>query len=208
MYVFSFCLYNPPNPFYYAGLLENIVLIHDHFPGWVIYVYIGNDVPESFQEKLQSLGCRLRHTGVYGAVNMVHRFFAIDEPDVDIMLVRDADSRVHWKDRWAIQRFLESSYTFHTIRDNPEHRALLMGGLWGMRKIPNLSIRALYEKYKEGGKEKNQRNNDQNFLRTCVYPLARPIMLVHYSHNAVLNVFEHGIQFPFKWSNDLYCGKN
>ncbi len=208
MYAFSFCLYNPPNPFYYTGLLENIDLIHQHFPGWVIYVYIGNDVPESFQEKLQSLGCRLRQTDAYGAVNMVHRFFAIDEPDIDIMMVRDADSRVHWKDRWAIQKFLESSYTFHTIRDNPEHYAYLMGGLWGMRKIPNLSIRTLYEKYKADGKEQNQRNNDQNFLRVCVYPFARPIMLVHYSHNSVLNAFEHGVQFPFKWSDALYCGKN
>lgn len=208
MRVFSFCLYNPYNPFYYSTLLDNIDVIHKYFPGWDIIVYIGNDVPSWYQEKLNSLGCHLRQTGLHGAYNMVQRFFAIDETDVEIMIVRDADSPIHWKDRWAIQKFLESSYQFHTIRDNPEHQAAIMGGLWAMRKQPGLSIRTLYETYKADAHEFSGRNNDQHFLRRCLYPIARLTMLVHYSHNSVLHAFEHAVKFPFEWTNTLYCGKN
>lgn len=207
MYVFSFCLYNEPNSFYYSGLLENIDLIHTHFPGWGIYVYIGNDVPDEFCQKLEQLGCTLRYTNVNGDLNMVQRYFAIDEPDVDIMIVRDADSRVHWKDRWAIQHFLKSSYIAHTIRDNPEHCARMMGGLWGMKKT-QISIQELYNQYKQSAREYNGRGNDQLFLREQVYPKLTANMVVYYSHMEVLFPLEHAIKFPFQWSNDLYCGKN
>lgn len=208
MRVFSFCIYNSYNPFYYDTLLDNIKLIHTYFADWNIVVAVGNDVPNWYQEKLVSLGCKLRITGVEGAYNMVERFFAIDEPGVETMMVRDADSLIHWKDRWAIQAFLNSSYQFHTIRDNPQHVAAIMGGLWGMRKQPGLSIRALYDQYKSDGKEFPGRNNDQHFLTRYLYPIARPKMLVHYSHTGVLHPFENAIRFPFQWSDDLYCGKN
>jgi len=208
MRVFSFCLYNPYTPFYYDTLLDNVQIIHTHFPGWDIVVYIGNDVPDWYQEKLVSLRCHLRITHVEGAYNMVQRFFAIDEPDIDTMIIRDADSLLHWKDRWAIQKFLESSYTFHTIRDNPEHHAPIMGGLWAMRKHPGLSIRSLYETYKAESHEFSGRNNDQHFLKRSLYPIARTRMLVHYSHTSVLLPFEHAVKFPFQWTSELFCGKN
>lgn len=209
MYAFSFCLYNPHNPFYYDGLLENISIIKQHFPGWGIYVYIGNDVPSWFLEKLAAAGCRIRMTQETGHKTMIHRFFAIDEPDVDAMFVRDADSRVHWKDRWAIRKFLESPYIAHTIRDHPEHIARMMGGLWALKKSPRIpSIRALYEEYKATGNDVSRVGNDQVFLGKHVYPLVKSSLLVHYSHMSVLYPFEHAVQFPFEWSDSLYCGKN
>jgi hypothetical protein len=106
---FSFCIYNGYNPLYYVGLLENIELIQKHFPEAFIYIYIGNDVPDWYVIELRvRKNVILRFTGETGPRNMIHRFFAIDEPEVDIMLVRDADSRVHWKDRWAIREFLNT----------------------------------------------------------------------------------------------------
>lgn len=206
--VFSVCLYNAYNPFYYDRLLKNIDLIHIHFPDWEIYVYIGNDVPPWFQEKLASLGCTLRYTNVEGDLNMVHRYFAIDEDGVDIMIVRDVDSYIHWKDRWAIREFLRSSYKFHGIRDSDVHCAPMTGGLWGMRKQSNFSIRELYEQYKLSGKEYNARGNDQTFLRLFVYPIARPDMLIHYSHESVAYPNENLVRFPFQWTENFFCGRN
>lgn len=208
MHVFSYCLYNPYNPFYYDRLIENIHIIHEYFPGWGIYVYIGNDVPTEFRERLANLGCILRDTNVSGALNMVHRFFAIDEPNVECMFVRDADSYVHWKDRWAIQHFLRSPYSAHTIRDNKEHCAKLMGGLWGMKKIPGISIRGLYSQYENSGHEFNGRNNDQRFLSEYVYPTLRKTLVIYYSHMEVLFPFENAVKFPFQWSKNTFCGQN
>lgn len=205
---FSFCLYGPDVPLYYRGLLENIELIKTYYPDWKVFVYYSPDVTGEMVEKLQSCSnvC-LRQTNVNGQLNMVHRFFAIDEEDVDIMIVRDADSRVHWKDRWAIQDFLQKpEYVAHTIRDNPVHNALLMGGLWGLRKSSGLNIRSLYTDFIDTEWLDQPKGHDQHFLKNIVYPKIKEKLLVHYSNGRVLPE-EHGIEFPFAWTPDFFCGQ-
>lgn len=205
MRVFSFCLYNAYTPYYYTGLLENIDLIHRFFPGWEIYVYIGNDVPSWFQEKLLELRCTIRQTGATGIVNMVHRFFAIDEPEVDLMIVRDADSRVHWKDRWAIQQFVSSSARLHIIRDNKVHTVPILGGLWGIRK-PFESIRDLYTANPDGLQV--HLGHDQNFLANQIYPrFKKSEMLIHSSISWKFVPDEVLTPFPFKWNPMVWCGR-
>ncbi len=206
--MFSFCLYGPENPLYYRGMLENIALITAHFPTWKIYIYTGSDVTETMMKQLESYSnVVIRPTGISGAVNMIHRFYAIDEPDVDLMMVRDADSRVHWKDRWAIKQFLsQTQYIAHTIRDNREHTAPLMGGLWALRKSSGLNIHAEYSDYKEDIARGRFLGHDQNFLMDVVYPKVVGGLLVHYSNGRKF-ADETAVEFPFVWTNDVYCGR-
>jgi hypothetical protein len=206
--VFSFCLYGPENPRYYPGLLENIVLIRRHFPGWFVYVYVGSDVPEGFIQILETCPeVRIRRTGITGAHNMIDRFYAIDEPGVDIMMVRDADSRIHWKDRWAIREFLNNvQYEAHTIRDHREHTAKMMGGLWGIRKTANINIHHEYEQFKNNVVD-HKHAYDQNFLIDRIYTAVLPKLLVHRCNNAVFFDHERVVTFPFEWSDDVYCGR-
>jgi hypothetical protein len=203
---FSFCLYGPENPRYYPGMLENVELIRVYFPDWKVYVYYAPDVTEGIIESLKSSSnVVLRPTGETGAINMIYRFYAIDEPGVDTMMVRDADSRVHWKDRWAIREFISSDYNAHTIRDNKEHTSKMMGGLWGIRKSMGINIQAEYLRYKDNAVEKLL-GHDQDFLNECIYPKIRRTLLVHYSNNRAI-LGEIAIEFPFEWSNDVYCGR-
>jgi hypothetical protein len=206
--VFSFCLYGPENPRYYPGLLDNIALSARYFPDWKVYVYTGPDVDESMIRQLE--GCPnvvIRPTGVTGAVNMIHRFTAIDEPGVDLMMVRDADSRIHWKDRWAIREFInQPQFVAHTIRDNIEHTADMMGGLWGLRKSAGLIMRDEYASYKSDTSKGHRHGHDQNFLADVIYPKVRTRMLVHYS-NGRRKIGETAVEFPFDWINDIYCGR-
>lgn len=212
--VFSFCLYGPETPKYYFGLMENIRLINEHFPDWKIFVYLGNDVPESFISKLRTNpSVILRHTGVDGHKNSIYRFFAIDEPSVTTMMVRDADSRVHWKDRWAIRNFIESSSGVHIIRDHIEHTIQILAGLWGIKKSAlSFSIQDAYKEWTPifaGSGDKNDPNGfgiDQNFLKMVLYPRLASSVLVHYSNNRLM-IGEVGIEFPFEWKNDVYCGR-
>jgi hypothetical protein len=206
--VFSFCLYGPYNERYYPGLLENIFLAGKYFPTWKVYIYYAPDVEESMVNHLKACSSVvLRPTEELGAKNMIHRFFAIDEPEVDIMMVRDADSRIHWKDRWAIRDFLDKpEFTAHTIRDNVQHTARMMGGLWGIRKSAGLSIKQLYSSYTEDTSKGYRLAHDQNFLGDVVYPLVLPQLLVHYSNGRYLKD-EHVVEFPFEWTNDIYCGR-
>lgn len=205
---FSFCLYGPDNPRYYVGMRENVILINAFYPDWVIYVYLGSDVTQEIRNFLASYpNVRIRDTGEVGAINMIHRFYAIDEPDVDLMLVRDADSRVHWKDRWAINQFVpQTQFIAHTIRDNKEHKAPLMGGLWGLRKSSGLNMHEEYAAYKEDAARGYFFGHDQNFLMDVIYPKVADRLLAHYS-NGRRTAIETAVEFPFTWSNDTYCGR-
>jgi hypothetical protein len=205
---FSFCLYGPENPKYYTGLLENIFLAGKYFPTWKVYVYCAPDVTPSMIAHLQACSSvELRMTNVLGPINMIHRFYAIDEPSVDLMMVRDADSRIHWKDRWAIREFdRQSQFVAHTIRDNIQHTADMMGGLWGIRKSAGLNLHAEYASYKEDAEKGHRNGHDQNFLSDVLYPKLMGRMLVHYS-NTRRKLGETAVEFPFEWSNDTYCGR-
>lgn len=205
---FSFCLYGPENQKYYRGLLENIFLAGKYFPTWKVYVYYAPDVTEGMVNHLSlCTSVVLRPTGVLGAINMIHRFYAIDEPEVEVMLVRDADSRIHWKDRWAIREFVaRTEFTAHTIRDNVEHTADMMGGLWGLRKSAGLTLHTEYAAYTEKPHLGHRVGHDQNFLSDVIYPKVLPTLLVHYS-NKRIKKGEHAVEFPFVWSNDVYCGR-
>lgn len=194
---------------YYTGLLENLELIRKHFPSFYIYVYVGNDVPDWFVIELRVRpNVILRFTHETGPRNMIHRFFAIDEPEVDLMFVRDADSRVHWKDRWAIREFLNTPEArVHIIRDNPEHATAIMGGLWGMRKLENFSIRSLYQEHKASNPKGHGMGLDQDFLIDCVYPRVETLLMIHSSQTWRYRPFEILHPFPFTYTNDIYCGR-
>lgn len=212
--VFSFCLYGPPNPRYYDGLLGNIDLITKDFPNWKIFVYLGSDVAQDFIDVLKSFpNVVLRETGTTGHKNSIYRCFAIDEPGVELMMVRDADSRVHWKDRWAIRDFLASEYGAHVIRDHIEHTVQIPAGLWGVRKrVLNESIQELFNTWTPRFAGSGDSTDpygfgiDQNFLKLVVYPKIKSDLLVHYSKGRLM-VGETGKPFPFEWTNNVYCGR-
>ena len=62
------------------------------------------------------------------------RFLVEDDPDVDIYLVRDADSVINVKERWAVADWLNSGKAFHVMRDNPQHSELMLAGMWGAHR--------------------------------------------------------------------------
>lgn len=211
--VFSFCLYGPECPKYHGGLLENITLAAVHFPDWRVFVYVGSDTSEAYIQKLRGqANVVLRFTNISGHKNSIHRFFAIDEDGVDLMMVRDADSRIHWKDRWAIRSFLESGKGAHIIRDHKAHQIHVLAGLWGLRRgVLGERISDIYSAWIPewaGSGDKNDPNGfgiDQNFLRLKIYD--RIINTTHVNYSFNLHSGEHGETFPFEWSNGIYCGR-
>lgn len=206
--VFSFCLYGPENPRYYPGMIENVILAQTYFPSWKVLVYYAPDVTQDMVGRLQSYSnVVLRPTGQVGPINMIHRFYAIDEPTVELMMVRDADSRIHWKDRWAIQQFLKDSSVLHIIRDHKEHTSPVLGGLWGLRKVAGFSIRQAYESYTEDKELGHRWAHDQNFLADVIYPKFLSQSMVHFSHRRIFKGENYVFPFPFEWSNDIYCGR-
>jgi hypothetical protein len=123
------------------------------------------------------------------------------------MFVRDTDSRIHWRDRWAIRQFVDQpEFHTHVIRDNTMHTAPLTGGLWGIRKSAGLSIRSLYSAYPKKFLDDERWRADQNFLADVLYPLVYRSLLVHFGAGWY-KPFETVIEFPFPWSEETYCGR-
>jgi hypothetical protein len=204
MYVFSFSLYGPPCYKYYTGLLENLEIIAKHYPEWTVFVYTGADVPESFIETLGIKGSRVVRVPHTGHVVAMYRFLPIDEPDVECMMVRDADSRIHMRDRWAIDEFLRSPLKVHSIRDHRYHCIPILAGLWGAKRgVFQNGIRSILNPYLVTAKF----GTDQDFLSKEVFPRVKHTILVHTSQNYRYDILETIVKFPLEWTDTMYCGK-
>ena len=210
---FSFCLFGNWSAIYHMGFLENVELVKKHYPGWVVYLYLGSDAEEGFRNYvIRDPVIRVRDTGITGFRNTIYRFFAIDEPDVDLCFFRDADSRIHWRDRWAINTFTKSSNGCHIIRDHWQHTAMIAAGMWGLRKgVLKTPMRELFESWTpvfagNGNGDAEGFGIDQNFLVKVVYPRIKETLFVHFSNDTRF-AWERGGEFPFKWTSDVFCGR-
>jgi hypothetical protein len=163
-------------------MIRNAQQILEQFPDWQVWIYMAQDVPEETRSKLR------KFTNVVvlpvSKGNMIDRFTAIDDPRVELMMVRDADSRIHARDAGCVRDFEKSSKSFHIIRDHNGHWYKILGGMWGMRReafayLGAKSIRELYQKF-TGEQNNAAYGHDQDFLAQFVYPkLSMSNLLVH-----------------------------
>jgi hypothetical protein len=207
MKVISFCIYGS-NDKYCKGLNENLKLIQLNLSDYDVFIYIGNNVPLLWIDLYKSYSfVHLFYTNRIGHDNMINRFFAIDNNNVDIAIIRDADSRLHSRDIWCIKNFETSNFLFHTIRDHPEHRALILGGLWGVKKELNLHIEKLYNKYNINNIEINKIQHDQYFLRDIIYPLVKNNIIIYvFNEKMKMRENENIIKIPFNVIDHDFCG--
>lgn len=170
MKIFSFCIFGVFKK-YCLGLVRNIEQISALFPGWEIWITVGNDVPVEYLQKYQSFAnVRLFPQTFTGGRLMSHRFFFIDDPTVEIMLVRDSDSRMTPRDKWCIDEFLNGPYKLFTIRDHHYHTREIMGGQWGIKKFTDTPwMKEAYNTFCKSFESIDAYESDQIFLKTFVY---------------------------------------
>jgi hypothetical protein len=167
--VFSFCIYGNQLK-YTEGLVRNLQQIQQYYPTFETWITVGSDTPQDYIEKYKTFpNVKLIFSNETGGRLMAYRFFAIDDPDVDIMIVRDADSRFTYRDQWCINKFLVSSNAIFTIRDHMWHQKEMMGGQWGMQKILGLNIQEKYNEFKQKCQNLDAYSSDQDFLRDYIY---------------------------------------
>ena len=97
---------------------------------------------------------------------MMWRYEAIDDPAVEIMMSRDTDTRIWYREKLSVDNWLASGKTFHIIRDHPHHKFCIMGGIFGTKKIPGVNWKERMATITQSG----DRNYDQDFLRDHIYP--------------------------------------
>ena len=129
----SYGLYGA-NPKYITGAIRNAELVKVWFPGWVARFYVDDTVPKDKIATLQAKGAEIISMGSRikgGIAGMFWRFLVADDATVDRWIVRDSDSRLNPRERFAVEEWIRSGKSVHTIRDHPNHERPLNGGLWG-----------------------------------------------------------------------------
>lgn len=195
--IISFSLWGS-NPVYNIGAIRNAELAKEIYPDWVCRFYYGKSTLESTINKLKTFSnVELVDMGVDGDwTGMFWRFYPSSDEDVDVVIVRDCDSRLNMREKYAVEEWLNSDKGFHIMRDHPAHGTEILGGMWGSKKnvIPNM--KNMIDEYIKG----NFWQVDQNFLREKVYPHVRLDSLVHDEY------FEHK-PFPKPRENKTFVGQ-
>ena len=119
---------------------------------------------------------------------MIWRFFPSLDPQVDILMSRDLDSRLSRRELAAVEEWLTSGAPVHVMRDSPDHAASMLGGMWGAR-MEDDNIRRLWAGHwdrmledKLAFASREVKGPDQNILDKYVWPWARYIALSHDSY--------------------------
>jgi len=183
---------------YWEGALDNIRLAAQLYPGWICRFYVCTSSPSALVDTLRNEHCQIifmDSTGPYSG--LFWRFLAVD--DADVMICRDADSRISIRELHAVEEWLKSDKYFHIMRDHPQHTSLIMGGMWGARSLSGLTdaIRSLppyFYDYKAA---------DQIFLSQYLYPIVKNHAMIHDSYN----LFGDGVEFPTPREHDDFVGK-
>lgn len=173
--IVSFSLWGN-NPKYTTGAIYNAELTPEIYPGWFSRFYIGASTHVSIGKKLEELGAEVIYMNEPGDWRgMFWRFYPAADDDVEIMLSRDADSRLNLREKAAVDEWLMSDKDFHIMRDHPAHSAPIMGGMWGARGSILRDIKNMIDQYHKG----DFWQVDQNFLRDRIYPIVRNFACVH-----------------------------
>ena len=174
--VISFSLYGK-NPVYTLGAIANARQVNRAYPGWVCRFYVADDVPEGAILRIKDYGAEVIKMGPRVDHNsMFWRFFAMVDPEVDIALSRDVDSRFTKCELLLVKEWLVSGKKFHVIGHSKYSRPIL-GGLWGVRGgIPN--FKELLEGHLRSGLPITM-GSDERFLKDILYPQMKGKVFVH-----------------------------
>ena len=174
--VISFSLWGS-DPKYTLGAIANADLAREVYPGWVCRFYVANDVPA---ETIAQLGHRDNVEIVAAKCDgdwrgLFWRFRCAGDRSVDVMISRDADSRLGYREKAAVEEWLASDRDFHIMRDHARHGAHILGGMWGARNHVLGDIGEWLDRSSRG----NFWQADQIFLASEVYPRIAHHCLVH-----------------------------
>lgn len=197
--VISFSLWGD-NPTYNIGAIKNAEQAINFYPDFECWFYIHENVPKETIDILKSMSNTkivIKRGDLNKIKPMMWRFEAIDDPDVEVMISRDTDTRFTMREQLAVNEWLNSNTIFHIMRDHPHHNFCILGGMFGTKKIKELpNWTAIMDTLNQIG----HRDYDQTFLRDVIYPIVKNNSTIHASFHKM----EHNAKdFPIKYCNEL-----
>lgn len=170
------------NPMYWVGALRNIELINKFYPGFIARFYIDKNSKQDLIDTIKGDNVEIILVDSKDSFHgMFWRFWAVEDPEVDIFLSRDCDSRISERESTAVQEWLRSNKDFHIMRDHPYHTVPILGGMWGCRNgiLREVGISKLIERWDKFDKK----GDDQDFLGRVIYPYIKNHAMEHSEFN-------------------------
>ena len=170
------------HPMYWKGAIRNIEQASKFFPGWICRFYIDSSCDESLISSISDAGGEVVLIDSKDSFHgMFWRFWAAEDPEVNIFLSRDCDSRFSAREIHAINEWLRSDKDFHIMRDHPYHTVPILGGMWGCRNglMSKIGLNKMIEQWTQF----QRKGVDQDFLGSKVYPLVYQTSMEHSEFN-------------------------
>jgi len=178
MKVISFSLWGD-SPVYLTGALRNAELAPEFYPGWECRFYCARDLPDGMMARLEAFPhvrvVRMDEDGSHRG--LFWRFFPASDPAVEVMLSRDCDSRIEYREMMAVREWMKSEKCFHVMRDHPQHNVAVPGGMFGVKRGALQDMRAMVETAPEYAAPRH--GSDQDFLARAVWPRVRESAMIH-----------------------------
>jgi hypothetical protein len=176
-YIISTVLYGN-SPKYTYNAIINALIAQKVYSGWIIRYYVDESVPADIIATLEKFNNVeiVRMTSVRspaGAERMLWRFHPASEPDVAVMISRDLDAWLSFRDAVLTKKWIESDKGLHIIRDHCYHSQKIMGGMWGIKRGVFPQMKELCNNFSLSD------TYDQGFLANTVYPACIENSIVH-----------------------------
>lgn len=170
---------------YLTGLQARRFEAGYHFPGWETRLYLDGRFTKGMADVIRKLGYNVVHLGPSDTSlpewhHMASRMLVIDDPEVDVFMMRDLDSALSPRDAISTWAWMTSGASFLSMHDHFAHVDIILGGMWGGRTeaarrliAPN-GIAAFLD---SAAKMDEKFKNDQILIAKLVYPKIHPEVL-------------------------------
>ena len=213
----TFCVFGD-NIIYKIGAIKNAILAQQIYPDWICRFYLFSECFDLKKEldTFQNVETVLieKKGGFYSTL---YRFLPLEEENVSYFISRDTDSRLSFREKEAVDEWIDSNKTYHIMKDHPYHYTPefpILAGMWGAKGGIKKDIRPFIKNFCE-----NQNDNkgiDQKLLYCFFHTNVGNDCIVHESHNFpsqrnyerdklyyVGQPFDENDNFYGNWKNDL-----
>lgn len=209
------------NPIYTKGLIKNLELADEIYSEWIPRIYLFDPSKDLIKEVnfFENAEVEIIPRNDFGFVPTMFRFLPFSETDVSYFISRDTDSRLSWRERYAVDEWIESGKTFHIMKDHPYHHTPDFPILAGMFGAKGGIIPEFKENFFNGMVKKlvyEKKGIDQHYLKYVYDLYAINDNLTHHQDtfptprnfekdkiHFVGQVFDENDNFGGNWKHDL-----
>lgn len=200
MKVISFSLWGNKS-IYQVGSIRNAKQAKEFYPDFECWFYIHEPtVPIDIIKKLQefdNVKIIYKNGDLLKVKPRMWRFEAIDEPNIDLIMSRDVDTKILLREKLVVDEWIKSNKLLHIMRDHPWHKYRIQGGMFGVKKS-----NIIWKDKINNFIQENEYIYDQDFLQDVIYPLYKDNCIIHASFNKFND--EDCLNFPIDHNQDDY----